>query len=120
MCLQTSSQQSLLSMLRRTDLHTRAVASKLHGQELAIPKPLATSKLLDHAAVTKCNNDLLGLGLHPASEEPYSLLQAQLCTLRSVMKANRCGYVCHNQGALTVKSSMLWSKAALPIREAGD
>ena len=63
-------------------MSTRVIALKLHGQELAISEPLPTSKLLDHAAVTKCNNDLLGLGLHPASEEAYSLLQAQSPTLK--------------------------------------
>ena len=74
---------SLLSMLGCTNLSTRAIVSKLHGQELAISEPLPTSKLLDHAAVTKCNNDLLGLGLHPASEKAYSLLQAQPPTFQA-------------------------------------
>ena len=73
---------SFLSMLGCTNLSTRVIVSELHGQELAISEPLPTSKLLDHAAVTEGNNDLLRLGLHPASEEAYSLLQAQLPTLK--------------------------------------
>ena len=69
-------------MLGCTNLSTRVIVLELHGQELAISEPLPTSQLLDHAAVTEGNNDLLGLGLHPASEEAYSLLQEQPPTLK--------------------------------------